>query len=189
MVSGSRRRPWCSAHRDFDYESFLDVLSARIVGIKGSANGLIRSQCTLWSDIFVVLFATDDLQRYVGRVDIPPKRIGIFLQDDIAHVVDQVIFGDCDPRRGGAGSLHPYLSLHLSETLMSRTCLARENRNGRGRRALHDEDGRLGLRLGSNGGGVGLLDRAVRMLMRDWKGSERRSGLGGGVEVRNDRSS
>ena len=113
MVSGSRRWAWCPPYsNDLDYQSFFDGLAARVVCVEGRPDGLFGTQGTLQGDIFIVLFATDNFQCNVRSIDAAAKRIGIFLQDHIANIVNQVVLGDFDSGRGSTWAFHPDLSLH-----------------------------------------------------------------------------
>jgi hypothetical protein len=116
--SGRRSRSG-SARRHVDNECFVDRLTARIIGIEGLADGLLWAQSTLGAHILVVLFATDYFEGDIGGIDASPEGIGIFLKNDIADIIDQVVFGDFDSCRGGACSSHPYLSLHRACRIMS----------------------------------------------------------------------
>lgn len=128
-----------SSRRDIDDKSFIDRLATRVIGIQSETDGLFGTQDTLQAHILVVLLATDDLEGDVWRVNTAPERVGIFVQDDIADVVNQVVFGYFYPRRGGAGPLDPYLSLHGVGGIISTTCYRVEGRRRRSGRALNEE--------------------------------------------------
>lgn len=116
------------------------------------------------------------------------------MEDDIADVVDQVVFGDLDPGRGSAGSLHPYFSLHGWGSLMfiSKALYRRDVRSGR----MLDDEGRRGRKsrrkseilIGRNGGGgrrrknsFGIGRRIVVGRRDPGGGGSGGSGGGGGV--------
>src|ERR1700742_562624 len=77
-----------SAHGNFDNESFIDRLTAGVVGFERRCDGLFGAQSTFIADILVVLFAADYLEGDVWGIDAAPERVRIFLQNDIADIVD-----------------------------------------------------------------------------------------------------
>jgi hypothetical protein len=113
VIAGPGRGSWSiPAQRYVDDKSLVDVLATRIIGVQGRTDGFLGAQSPLGADILVALFTTDDLEGDVWRIDASAERVGVFAQNNIADIVDQIIFGDLDPGGRGARPLHPYLSLH-----------------------------------------------------------------------------
>jgi hypothetical protein len=167
---GSRSGP---AHGNVDDEGFVDILAAGIVGVESWSNGLFWTQNAFCAHVLVALFPAEDLEDHVGGIDAPSEGVGIFLQNDIANIVDQIIFGDFDSGGRTTGPLHPYFSLHGASGFMSSTCSGGEGRHGRSGRTLDYElrTVRLGARRScwaavdrSNLGGIGVGDERRRRI-------------------------
>lgn len=105
--AGSRGCSGCSPEGHVDDESVVYRLSTWEVSIQGPRHGLFRPE-----HAFLLVSMWFDAEGEVWRIELAPERIGIFAQDHISHVVDQVIFVDGDQRSRGTRPLHPDLSRH-----------------------------------------------------------------------------
>ena len=80
VVPSSRRYSRCSsALGNIDNQSFVDILTAGIIGIERLSNWFFRAQGSLGGHVFVVLFPTNYLEDDIWRINASAERIGIFL--------------------------------------------------------------------------------------------------------------
>lgn len=92
--------------RHINEKGIVGRLSAGKVGVQGSAHGLVGLQVTRG------LVAGRYPDGQVGGIKLSTERVGIFPQDHVAHVVNQVVLVDGDERGRGTGPLDPNLPGH-----------------------------------------------------------------------------
>src|SRR5207237_361404 len=89
--------------------------------------------------------------------------IGVFSKDNIANIVDKVILGDFHPSCGGAGSFHPYLSVHgVVGGIILNAWSCFEGRDSRGGRSLDEDERTLSF-------GIERSGRPDAGTIRDWR--------------------
>lgn len=104
VVSRNWRCFWGATGWHINQESFFNCLASGKVCIQGPAHGLV------WLKLADGLVFWHNLYRKIGRIELTTQGIGIFPQDHVANIINQIIFIDGDHGSRGAGALDPYLS-------------------------------------------------------------------------------
>lgn len=107
MGRDARGRSRGAAGRYIYDQCFVYRLAAGEVCIESAAHWFFRAE-----EAILPLFPGANAQSEVGRIEMPAQRVGIFSQDHVAHVVDQIVFVNGDERGRSAGAPDPNLSGH-----------------------------------------------------------------------------
>ena len=97
MVVHSRGRSGRPALGYFNDEGFFYVLSTGVVCVECLADGFFRAQNSFILDGVVGGFSTAYPEIDIGRIDASSKRVCVLAQNDIPHIIDEIVFVDYDP--------------------------------------------------------------------------------------------
>ena len=110
LVEYPGRRPGCSTLRHIDDECLIHHLPARIVRINSPTHLLFRPQGPL-SPRSSMIFSRYYLKRHVRRVKGFAERVGVFPENEVPHIVYQIIFSYLHKCGGGTRPLDPDLTV------------------------------------------------------------------------------
>jgi len=130
MVAGNSRRWSRSASlRNVYYQSFTNCLAGGIFGVEGCANGLLGAKYPINCGILIGRIPCEELQCDVWGVYALAERVCIFVKDDIADVIDEVVLVDRDSGSRGSRTFYPYFPLHCVANLIAGTLGIRRRRD------------------------------------------------------------
>lgn len=108
----SGRGLWGAALGHVDDKSLIDCLAAWEVVVEGAAHLLLWAQRAF---VDAAGISRHYSQGHVGGVEAAAERVGVLLEDHVAHIVDEIILADLHQRGRGMQPLHPHLAVqHLS---------------------------------------------------------------------------
>lgn len=110
-VGGKRRGLWGPSWRHLDDEGFIYCLSAGVEMVESAGERFLGSEDSFQLAVSARWLSLDESDDDIWRVDGSTEGVGVFLEDGVAEVIDQVFLCDQDESGRRAGPFDPDLAV------------------------------------------------------------------------------